>query len=278
MNSFPLYWQSVILHTSLKVPLCLYISKPACLLCPKHRHKTTGNLVHWLPGAHLTFKLRISFRCCWSLRLTSRIRLPCSTMTPLFSASALRSRRTSSSLPHFSSSSSFILETSAAGLSALCCEPSILSILYSPVEVDGKKYCVWSISQNKTPNQTPNYTSDNSDKTLLRLPPPTLVKSAVLHRFHFGCASLPRPCCSSVPRPVLCCFIPAVRASVCMLLCLWLSPRMAWRLGSSLGACRPPWAPPQLSAHYSWPTVGEERRMGRTARRGCRCIAGEPGC
>lgn len=72
---------------------------------------------------------------------------------------------------------------------------------------------------------------------------------AELHRVHFGCASLPRPCCSSDIRPVICCVIPAVRASVCMLPSLRLSPRTAWRGGFSPGACRPPCALLLLSAH-----------------------------
>lgn len=78
---------------------------------------------------HLTFKLRISLRCCWSRRFTSRIRFPCSTMTLLFSASVLRSRRTSSSLPHTSSSSSGILETSPVGLSAPLSMPAFFFFL-----------------------------------------------------------------------------------------------------------------------------------------------------
>ena len=85
----------------------------------------------------LTFKPRISVRCCWSRRFTSRIKFPWSSIKPIFTASALRSRRTNSSLLHLSSSSSLIFESSSVGLSALltiswgCVAFSILVLDYS---------------------------------------------------------------------------------------------------------------------------------------------------
>lgn len=65
----------------------------------------------------LTFSPLISFRCSWRLRLTSRMRFPWSRITLILSASERRSRRTRSSLVHFSMSSSLSPEMSSAGLS-----------------------------------------------------------------------------------------------------------------------------------------------------------------
>ncbi len=130
----------------------------------------------------------------------------------------------------------------------------------------------------RTTHQTKPQTTPGTTGPKASLPA-TLLMSVKLHCFHFGCASLPRPCCISEIRPALCCYIPAVRASVCMLLCLRLSPWTACWGGFSPGACRPPCALPLLGAHYRCPVAGEEdRRRRRTARRGCRCIAGELRC
>lgn len=72
-----------------------------------------------LQGSHLsplaTFRPRISPRCSWSRRFTSRIRLLWSSIALIFSASARRRLRISSSLLHLSSSSSDTLDKSSAG-------------------------------------------------------------------------------------------------------------------------------------------------------------------
>ncbi|KAF3842443.1 hypothetical protein F7725_024394 [Dissostichus mawsoni] len=153
-------------------------------------------------------------------------------MALLFPASALRSLRTSSSLPHFSSSSSLILEISSAGLSALLDTCAPFSILLVEV-VKGKKSGGFRKHQTK-PDR------DNSDPTYFPPTHPFFLRPWIYIVFSWA---EPRPCCGSGLRSGLCgccCSLPAVRASVRTLLRLWLCPRSAWRGGFSPGACRPP--------------------------------------
>lgn len=91
-----------------------------CAFFSLDRSGKTPRCVECLPvlWPRLTFSPRISFRCCWSLRFTSRMRFPWSRMALIFSDSALLSRRTKSSLLHFSKSSSDTLERSSDWLSA----------------------------------------------------------------------------------------------------------------------------------------------------------------
>lgn len=104
-----------------KVLLLLRLWWWLLLLCDTER---MWSLKPYTPQSQcFTFSPRISFRCCWSLRFTSRIRFPCSTMALILSASALRSRRTSSSLLHFRSSWSVTLDKSSVQLSELLAAP-----------------------------------------------------------------------------------------------------------------------------------------------------------
>ena len=91
--------------------------------------------------------------------------------------------------------------------------------------------------------------------------------SAGLHRFHVGCASLPRPCCGSDIRPVLCCCAPAVRASLCAPLRLRLRLWTAWRGGFSPGACRPLLRTP--AAQCALP-LSDRRWAGQEEGRDCK--------